>query len=54
MAIHVKELVIKANVGKDVLGGTPAFGSGHDASQSEVIKAAVAEVMRIIKDKKNR
>ena len=54
MAIHVKELVIKANVGKDAVGGTPAHGGSNDASQSEVIKAAVAEVMRIIKDKKNR
>ncbi|HEX2900370.1 MAG TPA: DUF5908 family protein [Bacteroidia bacterium] len=54
MPIHVKELVIKANVGNGGDTGGQAQRGSQDATQTEVIKAAVAEVMRIIKDKKNR
>jgi hypothetical protein len=55
MAIHVKELVIRANV------GTPAaVPSGSEQNESaslpsaQVVQAAVAEMLRILKDKKNR
>lgn len=53
MAIHVKELVIKANVGRDSAPGA-VREEASEARQTEMIKAAVAEVMRMMKDKKNR
>ena len=56
MAIHVKELVIRANVGMDSKGqSSPASTQNSNPEDSEtLVKQAVAEVMRIMKDKKNR
>jgi hypothetical protein len=53
MAIHVKELVIKAQVGLETHGATSG-GGDQGVSQAAVVKAAVEEVMRVMKDKKNR
>lgn len=56
MAIHVKELVIRANVGMEQ-SEKPRSGAteGTQAvNAAALLKQAVAEVMRITKDKKNR
>jgi Family of unknown function (DUF5908) len=54
MAIHVKELVIKANVGHSTTKGEAGIPHDGSALQSETIKLAVAEAMRVLKDKKFR
>lgn len=56
MAIHVKELVVRANVGLPQSEGTAAMSHGQTESPSSesTIQAAVAEMMRILKSKKNR
>lgn len=54
MPIHVKELVVRANV------GLPASDSTANSPQAEAIpsqglvQAVVAEMLRIMKAKKNR
>ena len=56
MAIHVKELVIRANVGngQQVNPSGSAEGSTTESNPNDFVKATVAETLRILKDKKNR
>lgn len=54
MAIHVKELVIKANVGMEESRPAEHGASANHAPHAAMVQAAVAEVMRILKDKQHR
>lgn len=56
MAIHVKELVIRANVGMDAQDQTSSEAAQRSQPESseKLVKQAVSEVMRMMKDKKNR
>lgn len=56
MPVEIRELVIKATVGNPNQGGSNnASESGEEAvPKKEIIQEAVAQVMEILQDKKER